>query len=722
MAHVTVLPGVQTPLRDEALDGWIEHLAVLNGTKATWIASLFELADDRSPYRWVRAVSDDTAAHIEAVTGVPAETIHDMTLARYAHLGLQPERARGSRSGGTWARAAGARFCPACLTERDHRWDIRWYTTWHFACQRHRIFLADRCPACGTIPRTFTRAHGSPDCPGGCAVRLLEEAADPATPEDSDLWTAQVTLDGLIGTPTSIVSLGRPVTPFVYLKDVAALARKAILRLDTHDLRSSVLLVAGEEAWTAWGEILSRELEGSRDRTVPDRLAAAAASSPVTAFGATVAVRALAESDPAEARKALAWCIESRHLALRQEVSTDLFDVLDPTPSTARTCRFIVTHAHEDRPPTEAAIPPLDPSQVPTGLWPPVANALLGSDHDDFKRLSLSSALLSVGEPGHIAEGVRRLDMEHVANARAARTWADLATAPEARDTIGALIALHRTLKGGPQIPIDYARRRRTFNAFEPLSMKMTRRLGRDSGQRATPSLQHFAGWWVTETLSGTPAMLTPQLMDLPGGIKRRYRAQRDIWDVQPPPLLLQRAEAALLRNRIDEPIRWSPLFDAQRATWTIPPPETTRTLPGWTTRTLRRDSETRPHITLAEGAQWAERLVSQAFNGARGLHRNTRRRLLRLVAADQHFSLRETADCLGITSATMSMTIRSLEHEIGRTLLEGASRGKPLRLTEDGRAILDAIATLHPDHFPSNHTCQARRTKETGPCISAPS
>ncbi|WP_374227332.1 TniQ family protein [Streptomyces sp. AC512_CC834] len=43
---------------------------------------------------------------------------------------------------------AGSRFCPACLEETGGRWQVTWRLGWSFACIRHHVLLADRCPAC----------------------------------------------------------------------------------------------------------------------------------------------------------------------------------------------------------------------------------------------------------------------------------------------------------------------------------------------------------------------------------------------------------------------------------------------------------------------------------------------------------------------------------------------------------------------------------------------
>ncbi|MFE1907623.1 TniQ family protein [Streptomyces gardneri] len=37
---------------------------------------------------------------------------------------------------------------PHCLAETGGRWQLAWRLGWSFACTRHHILLADRCPAC----------------------------------------------------------------------------------------------------------------------------------------------------------------------------------------------------------------------------------------------------------------------------------------------------------------------------------------------------------------------------------------------------------------------------------------------------------------------------------------------------------------------------------------------------------------------------------------------
>ncbi len=61
-----------------------------------------------------------------------------------------------------WGRA-GSRFCPACQAGSGGRWQLAWRLGWSFACTRHHVLLADRCPACLRTPRL--RAHPRRDVP-----------------------------------------------------------------------------------------------------------------------------------------------------------------------------------------------------------------------------------------------------------------------------------------------------------------------------------------------------------------------------------------------------------------------------------------------------------------------------------------------------------------------------------------------------------------------------
>ncbi|WP_398941916.1 TniQ family protein [Streptomyces sp. CFMR 7] len=99
------------------------------------------------------------------VTGMTEDVLTAMTLQRFdGHAVVIQREQRRVRPQVLWGRA-GSRFCPTCLTDSGGRWQITWRLGWSFACARHHVLLADRCPACQRIPRL--RAHPRPPVPDG---------------------------------------------------------------------------------------------------------------------------------------------------------------------------------------------------------------------------------------------------------------------------------------------------------------------------------------------------------------------------------------------------------------------------------------------------------------------------------------------------------------------------------------------------------------------------
>jgi AraC-like DNA-binding protein len=148
------------------------------------------------------------AAHATALH--PAQ-LQAMTLARYhPHVvRIDHDRQAVTRSA-PWTRRRGSRFCPACLSERDGRWCLRWRLSWVFACTEHEMLLHDTCPACATVPRQFLLTREGPHPPaicthapirGGdlCRADLRAAPARPLPPGDQ-LLAAQQWIDTLLTT------------------------------------------------------------------------------------------------------------------------------------------------------------------------------------------------------------------------------------------------------------------------------------------------------------------------------------------------------------------------------------------------------------------------------------------------------------------------------------------------------------------------------------------
>ncbi|MEY9997124.1 hypothetical protein ABIE67_009156 [Streptomyces sp. V4I8] len=157
------LPIRYAPVAGEALDSWLEFLAArLHCRFADVLRSLglplrdAALAKPMLP-RWAVLATAEEIAGITAASGVAEDVLAAMTLRRFdGHaVVIQPDQRRVERRL-LWGRA-GSRYCPACLADSGGRWQVTWRLGWSFACTRHQVLLADRCPACRRIPRVRAR-------------------------------------------------------------------------------------------------------------------------------------------------------------------------------------------------------------------------------------------------------------------------------------------------------------------------------------------------------------------------------------------------------------------------------------------------------------------------------------------------------------------------------------------------------------------------------------
>ncbi|MFI5808840.1 TniQ family protein [Streptomyces sp. NPDC051561] len=163
------------PNPGEALDSWLEYLAHRLHCRLGDVLHALDLPyNDHDPpnaftRHWTTLVTPEELTAIHQVTGVPQDVLAAMTLQPFDHhaVVIDPERRRVHRQS-LWGRT-GSRFCPACLADSNGRWPLTWRLGWSFACTRHHVLLADRCPSCSRIPRFITHPRSETPCPGLCA-------------------------------------------------------------------------------------------------------------------------------------------------------------------------------------------------------------------------------------------------------------------------------------------------------------------------------------------------------------------------------------------------------------------------------------------------------------------------------------------------------------------------------------------------------------------------
>ncbi|MFD1250649.1 LysR family transcriptional regulator [Nocardioides ginsengisoli] len=439
-----------------------------------------------------------------------------------------------------------------------------------------------------------------------------------------------------------------------------------------------------------------------------------AVRSPVAfAMAATAATLVLTSSSCEQAREVVSVLLSPKARrdavtgANARSLSWNLIRALDdPTkarrPAAARSIRIGTARYRSDG--TERW--PLDGSRLPARAWPSLRAASPWADANPYIGLVVSAALLRIATNLTTTEACRQLNHEHL-GPRTARELGPLLgrTPGSGHDHFEELVRLHDAISTAA-VPIDYTRRRHTFRAPTPIPERTARRIARELGLRPTPRLRTFMSWWIHEALSGNDVLLSESCLHLPGPLRHAYARQRSEWESDPPPLMVRRAEHALLVNRLDEPITWAPAYGTDGC-WTCPPPQLDRTLDGWANRSLRgaRRSVSHDLDRLPLSGRVAFAMSDQSWET---------RRLAVLMARFKMVvdvgTITQTANLIGVRQPTLSVAMRSLERQVGVTLLERSRHG--FTLTPQGRQLHQLIT-----ESPLAHVDPAVRLN--GPVIS---
>jgi hypothetical protein len=150
-------------------------------------------------------VEDDVADQLATSLGWTPEQVHDSTMRRYDGRALFFQDRQHYSNGPLWARGAGTRYCPRCLSENPGVFYSEWRLSWTFACTRHLCMLLDTCRTCHQPvleqqPHTARRfdinvcqVEGKPStgATGRCLSPLVSEPLSEWLPADSLLLTVQ---------------------------------------------------------------------------------------------------------------------------------------------------------------------------------------------------------------------------------------------------------------------------------------------------------------------------------------------------------------------------------------------------------------------------------------------------------------------------------------------------------------------------------------------------
>ncbi len=196
MTIVRALPLATAPAPGEALDSWLQAIAIRHNTSLNALyhhMGLDTVADLRTLIT-ATIVTEDYAQRIAAATGLIPMQVHAMTLSHYLASVSWAEEATADLTATTPRHHGGWRFCPHCLGVSGGVWLLQWRLMWSFACLEHRCLLAEHCPRCGRRQRAPQLLNAAPPRPVHCAHPSPTAAGRNGPRCDADLAETPVTM------------------------------------------------------------------------------------------------------------------------------------------------------------------------------------------------------------------------------------------------------------------------------------------------------------------------------------------------------------------------------------------------------------------------------------------------------------------------------------------------------------------------------------------------
>jgi hypothetical protein len=487
------------------------------------------------------AVTTASRAGLAASTGLDPARCEAMTLSAFDgtaldFTGLDPsdERSVQRLARREWALLRASRACPTCLAETGGVWPLWWRLGVAAVCPRHRVLLADFCPACGirlrkgqanrstrlSVRRCVDplRCDNSPAAGKWCSYRLAEL---PTVAASSVLVAAQ---RGVLAVAegTDVRVGGQAVTArtwFAFLRFVTGLVRLAAMV----EFVSSCPQVPAEvvDAFVAdcaerAGARGSRAALRAMPATAPQAAAMLGAAAPILfAPGRSECVSALAPL----VRAAAATRRPDIYHQLRRnglpDPLTGLLEEVMPRPPRVRGAR-VRQRARDD------------------GVRWGIRHLPHLVDVDDYRDL-VAAHLSSTGE--RIGRRVTALAMARLAGATSWRhaaaamdmapMWLDLKVGRRIQDSGGFWAATaaigERMVSSGL---VDYAARRRAMAGLLEVPYRVVKPSYRPLRVAVTEAKCRYAGVWVWTTFTGSDFWEAPGLTDPagePGGRETRY-------------------------------------------------------------------------------------------------------------------------------------------------------------------------------------------------------
>ncbi|WIX93546.1 TniQ family protein [Amycolatopsis sp. DG1A-15b] len=573
------------PMPGESLGSWLEALSRRLSTPAVDLLPALGLdvaAERRRAAAFATYLRADEASRVAAVTGIPAPTLQEMTLAHYDAVARADPGSRRLTPHHAWARRPGTWFCPHCLAESGGRWQLRWRLGWSFACTRHRCLLTERCPGCGHVPRPGTlwlhipQASRCSTRPGTAQRNFARCGADLTTTTVHELGAGHATLaaqhllDTVLTTGTAAFGLYTASPAHRVFTDLAVLASRILRTTEAPRAADPDL---GDLADLYRTALTDTDGSGHRPGTAPEHavLAAVATTRALTVLGTADEAAALlaALCPPGAAGRRLVAPRHSRQRPITPQLASvlqgarrTLFPAPSP-PSFARTSRAPTPSGRRrDLLGSVQRCPNRDRSAtIPTVFWPWWTLRLAPQwSMGRLVRGAFACLTASSGTAMSIPATIARLDAD-VSRAYVAEALQRMTTEPawDARRT--ALARIARRLDQH-SIPIDYARRR-ALDYTDLLPEPRWETLLARTGFRRNASTLRSMRCLLFETISGRPASTAPK--HYAPCTKNQREAYADF------PVLLTARLAAELHlvaaefladHGIDEPVSWQPPHD----------------------------------------------------------------------------------------------------------------------------------------------------------------
>ncbi|MEU9521768.1 TniQ family protein [Streptomyces sp. NPDC048224] len=696
------LPIRYAPVVGEALDSWLEFLAArLHCRFSDVLRSLglpvrdVGLSNPMLP-RWAVRSTAAEIASISAASGVAEAVLVSMTLRRFDGYAvvIRPDQRRVERRV-LWGRA-GSRYCPVCLDESDGRWQLSWRLGWSFACTRHQVLLADRCPACHRIPRVRAHPRRETPRPGRCAGPQLDGPRGARCHHPlSDIPVVALEHDGPVARTQRLIDhlLAEPEQTVHWPLYGAGGASLSVVLRDVRCLGGLILNHAACSDLTEAAEpAVLRQMEVYRSRTAAtgarhSRLDAHSYYAPddaaATAVALATALRVLAAPSVPAAGEAVRWLTErvsSSGRALHPGGMALLSGgSVSPGLQAALRCsreqKVMPVARLRHRTAIASTRAPCNQEVrarvLPTALWPEWT-LRLAPWHASGKPVArrtdelLAVACLLVGNTTKIHTAVRLMGTT-VSSHNVSSLLAELTRRPDCADVLHALVLLadHLDQHGSP---IDYARRRALFTTRSSfIDPEEWRDLQRRLRSNHLPDAAH-AQRWIFHTLTGSPPRLAHPAI-APATPSQRGQYLRFRWRILPAEvdLLLHAARAILDEHGIDEPVQWTPRLDAAAlSTLRLPGPdpdsisaaELHRAVPGGdfaiarVAHTLNTTTAHAIYLLSQHPVDWSPpRFRHTQYTAARiGQWRTWYQ--------DDHYSLQDIADLEGTTLATVRLAL----------------------------------------------------------------